>query len=115
MSRDDLREIFTYRETCISDTHDSLSCKRCNGLNTDGDKVKNENMDENEEHNKTVSEAEELKRCAQVGFPSEDQISLWGHHTRKEHIIDNILKDSDQNNHISFVFELRVPPMVLPM
>lgn len=96
MSSDDLREIFSYRETCISDTHDSLQCKRCCHVDS--------------------STQEEIpiqrtKKSAQVGFPSEDQIRLWGHHTEKEDIIDDILKKCDRNDNISFIFELRVPPM----
>jgi len=86
MSSDDLREIFSYRGSCVSDTHDSLCCKRCKSK-------------------------DDAKGHEQVGNPSEDQIALWGHHRHKADIIDDVLRDSDQNNNISFVFELRVPPM----
>ena len=237
MSSDDLREIFTYNENCISDTHDSLGCRRCRYRLTDGERPKHEieqvessqeetedndsieeasqkrdeeedvdeddsdeNDDDSDENNDDSDEDDDdsdedddddadsddededsdsesaddddvivldgpeeksavqksrpaksgakskkkkkkkkkhrrcheivdnkpmmsadgtpmtqLQRSAQVGNPSEDEIALWAHHAQKDTIIDDVLRDSDCNSNISFVFELRVPPMVLPV
>ncbi len=219
MSSEELREIFSFRDNCLSDTHHSLSCKRCRYLTTDGDRPAHELQhvseaecldddddddddedddgggDDNDsdgdndeaavvevqgngdggdgapgrrptakpakptkEQKKKDMEKQKLKqkrmrqrrlaaeeaaaaaesagddgaggaggggsgggstaksqldRSAQVGFPSEDQIALWAHHAQKTTIIDDVLRDCDRNNYVSFVFELRVPPMVV--
>ncbi len=190
MSSDELREIFTFRDACISDTHDSLLCTRCRHIASDGGgrpahEVDLAQSDEDDDSDLEAAEAEEeaeeeeeevvveevvdveasgdgdgsskskkkkttkpkekekekkqkkkkkkkvkaeapaavsatgdpltqLQRSAQVGNPSEDQIALWAHHAQKSSIIDDVLRDCDVDNNISFVFELRVPPMVVP-
>ena len=167
MSSDDLREIFTYQDRCISDTHDTLNCKRCRHVLSDGARPAHEpevvrlDVDEDndsdsdsdshsepslvvddgteEKHtsnrkkgtkvaskevtnNRTTDESVEsrgssltqIQRSRQIGNPSEDQIALWGHHAQLDTVIDDVLRGSDRSGNISFVFELRVPPMVLP-
>lgn len=187
MASDDLREIFTFRDDCISDTHDTLNCRRCRYIPSDGvrpshepeseedsddssdssDDSDSDDSDDSDEsvdsqtkkqkkqktttkkrkkkkkkqkRRKGTSDASadggggggagdggggggdgegeqltQLQRSAQVGNPSEDEIALWAHHAQKDTILDDVLRNSDRNNNISFVFELRVPPMVVPV
>ena len=201
MASDDLREIFTYRDTCISDTHDTLGCKRCRYIAADGVRPSHEaecvssdddegDSDDSSDCSDTSSDSDEssgeesdgsdgvqkkkkkkkqpkkvtkkkknkpskkpkkkraaaseqedtdgttsdggggggggggtavadprtqVQRSGQIGNPSEDQIALWAHHAQKDTILDDVLRGSDRNNNISFVFELRVPPMVVPV
>lgn len=122
LSTDDLRDLFTLREDVRSDTHDSITCERCN---CDGD-VDSEDTtttpDNSADNVEDIGEFAKVAGCLgklkpwerQIGTPAEEDLVSWAHHSDSSTIPDVILRAASSGQ-VSFTFTCQVDGKLTPI
>nr|PNR53914.1 hypothetical protein PHYPA_007589 [Physcomitrium patens] len=120
LSTDDLRDLFTLREDVRSDTHDSISCERCDAEGGPGEMTSTSDI--SAVMVEDIGEFAKVAGCAgklrswerQVGTPAEEDLLSWAHHSDSSTIPDAMLEAASRNQ-ISFTFTCQIDGKLTPI
>ncbi|XP_051135736.1 protein CHROMATIN REMODELING 25 isoform X2 [Andrographis paniculata] len=119
LSTEDLRDLFTFRESASSEIHEKMCCNRCDQQGSN-DTSECESVQPNEETD--IGGFAAISGCfdnlkpheKQVGSPKEEDLPLWGHHHSPSSVPDSIFQSS-AGNEVSFVFTNQVEGKLAPI
>ncbi|XP_068642553.1 protein CHROMATIN REMODELING 25 isoform X2 [Aristolochia californica] len=132
LSREDLRDLFTFHANVRSEIHENLNCMRCKliDLNVEADRCDAEEKHTNDSTRGTVANMEmpdiggfaEVAGCLyklkssekQVGTPLEEDLGSWGHHFYPTTVPDVIFQAS-AGDEVTFVFTNQVDGKLVPV
>ncbi|XP_078157888.1 DNA repair/recombination protein [Carex rostrata] len=122
LSREDLRDLFTFRDDIRSEIHENMKCPRCRDDNntTEGDNSASDIITGSGDGD--IGGFAEISGCwheqkryeKQIGTPLEEDLMSWGHHSNPSTVPDSILQSS-AGDEISFVFTNQVDGKLVPV
>ncbi|THU67599.1 hypothetical protein C4D60_Mb05t26390 [Musa balbisiana] len=134
LSKEDLRDLFTFHENVRSEIHENMNCARCkedglmavnNIVNEIEDDDSGDSCDGKQKLSGLVNDIggfAEIAGCLQkltssqrqLGTPSEEDLGSWGHHSNPATIPDLILQ-SAAGDEVTFVFTNQVDGKLVPV
>ncbi|KAG9450907.1 hypothetical protein H6P81_010872 [Aristolochia fimbriata] len=130
LSREDLRDLFTFHANVRSEIHENLNCMRCKliDLNVEADQGGLEGTNANDLTKGTgdvempdIGGFAEVAGCLklkssekQVGTPVEEDLGSWGHHFYPTTVPDVIFQAS-AGDEVTFVFTNQVDGKLVPV
>ncbi|KAJ8504198.1 hypothetical protein OPV22_005084 [Ensete ventricosum] len=134
LSKEDLRDLFTFHENVRSEIHENMNCARCkeDGLMAVNNIVNEMEVGDSEDScdgkqklNGLVNDIggfAEIAGCLQkltssqrqLGTPSEEDLGSWGHHSDPATLPDLILQ-SAAGDEVTFVFTNQVDGKLVPV
>ncbi|KAJ4817595.1 DNA repair and recombination protein RAD54-like [Rhynchospora pubera] len=122
LSREDLRDLFTFHEDIRSEIHENIKCTRCQDDNNieEGDYSESDTITMSGDGD--IGGFAEISGCLhklkryekQIGTPLEEDLVSWGHHSDPSTVPDSILQSS-AGEEISFVFTNQVDGKLVPV
>ncbi|KAF3320678.1 putative DNA repair protein rhp54 [Carex littledalei] len=122
LSREDLRDLFTFRDEIRSEIHENMKCPRCRDDNNtaEGDNSASDIITGSGDGD--IGGFAQISGCLhepkryekQVGTPLEEDLMSWGHHSNPSTVPDSILQSS-AGDEISFVFTNQVDGKLVPV
>ncbi|KAG0596659.1 hypothetical protein M758_UG273900 [Ceratodon purpureus] len=120
LSTDDLRDLFTLREDIKSDTHDSITCERCDA-DADSEEITG-TPDISAGNTEDIGEFAKVAGCSgklrswerQIGTPAEEDLLSWAHHGDSSTVPDAMLQAASADQ-ISFTFTCQVDGKLTPI
>nr|XP_018681955.1 PREDICTED: DNA repair and recombination protein RAD54 isoform X2 [Musa acuminata subsp. malaccensis] len=134
LSKEDLRDLFTFHENVRSEIHENMNCARCkedglmavnNIVNEIEDDDSGDSCDGKQKLSGLVNDIggfAEIAGCLQnltssqrqLGTPSEEDLGSWGHHSNPATVPDLILQ-SAAGDEVTFVFTNQVDGKLVPV